>query len=109
MSLCAIRRHVTLIAMAGLARIELNSFDISVGSTLVSWERVIIVCCKIDNCTTYIFSMGVTVQTECNNQRYCMLLGVILHVAKADIALLIETMYIIRLTINSTVESAIRD
>ena len=27
----------------------------------------------------------------------------ILHVAKADIALLIETMYIVRLTINSTV------
>ena len=31
----------------------------------------------------------------------------ILHVAKADIALLIETMYIVRFTINSTVESAI--
>jgi len=30
-----------------------------------------------------------------------------LHIAKADIALLIETMYIVRLTINSTVESAI--
>ena len=31
----------------------------------------------------------------------------ILHVAKADIALRIETMYIVQLTINSTVESAI--
>ena len=33
-------------------------------------------------------------------RQYCTLLGVILHVAKADIALLIETMYIVRLTIN---------
>jgi len=32
-----------------------------------------------------------------------------LCIAKADIALLIETMYIVRLTINSTVESAIWD
>jgi len=30
---------VTLIAIAGLARIELNSRDIPVGSTLVSYER----------------------------------------------------------------------
>ena len=60
---------------------------------------------------TSIFSMGVTVQMECNIRRYCTLLKVImiLHVAKADIALLIETMYIIQLTINSTVESAIWD
>ena len=58
---------------------------------------------------TYKFSMGVIVQMECNIQQYCMLLGVILHVAKADIALLIETMYIVQLTINSTVESAIWD
>ena len=43
------------------------------------------------------------------DNNYCTLLGVILHVAKADIALLIETMYIVRLTINSTVESAIWD
>ena len=48
---------------------------------------------------TYIFSMGATVQAECNIRRYCTLLGVILHVAKADIALLIETMYIV--TINN--------
>ena len=63
------------------------------------------------NRTTSIFSMGATVQTECNIRRYCTLLGVImiLHVAKADIALLIETMYIVQLTINSTVESAIWD
>ena len=56
--------------------------------------------------------MGVTVQMECNIQQYCMLLGVILHIAKADIALLIktiETVYIVRLTINSMVESAIWD
>jgi len=32
-----------------------------------------------------------------------------LHVAKADIVLLMETMYNKRLTINSTVESAIWD
>ena len=31
----------------------------------------------------------------------------ILHVAKADIALLMETMYNVRLTINSAVESAV--
>ena len=37
-----------------------------------------------------------------------MLLGVILHIANADIARPIETMYIVRLTINNiTVESAI--
>jgi len=59
------------------------------------------------NRTTDIFSMGATVQTQCNIQQYCTLLGVILHIAKADTALLIETMYIIRLTINSTFESAI--
>ena len=61
--------------------------------------------------TTYTFSRGsgATVQTECNIRRYCTLLGVILHVAKADSALLIETMYIVRLTINSAVESAIWD
>ena len=58
------------------------------------------------NRTTYIFSMGATVQTECNIRRYCTLLGVILHVAKTDIALLTETMYNVRLTIiiNSMVE-----
>ena len=39
--------------------------------------------------------MGATVQTECNIRRYCTLLGVLLHVAKADITLLIETMYMI--------------
>ena len=58
------------------------------------------------NHTTYIFSMGATVQMECNIRRYCT---VILHVAKANIALLIETMYIVRLKINSMVESAIWD
>ena len=57
----------------------------------------------------YIFSMEATVRTECNIRRYCTLLRVILHIAKADIALLIETMYIVRLTINSTVENAIWD
>jgi len=41
--------------------------------------------------------MGATVQTVCNIRRYCTLLGVILHVAKADIALLIESTYIVRL------------
>ena len=39
------------------------------------------------NCTTSIFSMGATVQMECNIRRYCMLLGVIsiLHVTRGDI------------------------
>ena len=50
------------------------------------------------NHTTYIFSMGATVQTECNIRRYCTLLGVILHVAKADIVLLMET---VQRTINN--------
>ena len=59
--------------------------------------------------TTYIFPMGAAVQMECNIQRYCTLLGVILHVTKADNALLMETMYNVRLTINSMVESAIWD
>ena len=63
----------------------------------------------LHNRTMYIFSMGATVQTECNIRRYCTLLGVILHVAKADIALLMETVYNVQLTINSTVESAIWD
>ena len=50
------------------------------------------------NHTTYIFSMGATVQTECNIRRYCTLLGVILHIAKADIVLLMET---VQRTINN--------
>ena len=49
----------------------------------------------IFNRTMHIFSMGATVQTECNIQQYCTLLGIILHIAKTDIALLIETMYIV--------------
>ena len=44
-----------------------------------------------------------------NNQRYCTLLGGILHIAKADIAHPIESMYIVWLTIDSTIESAIWD
>jgi len=39
--------------------------------------------------------MGATVQMECNIRRYCTLLGVILHVAEADNALLIGNMYIV--------------
>jgi len=61
------------------------------------------------NRTMCIFSMGATVQTECNIRQYCILLGVILYIAKADIALLIETMYIVQLTINSMVESTLWD
>lgn len=54
----------------------------------------------------YVTSMGATVQMKFDIWWYCMLLGVILHVAKADMVRLIETL---GSAIDSTIKSAMWD